>query len=215
MKPILAVALLAAGQFYPQEKQDRIKTYWPDSVPFPAALAFYEPTRYAQSTAVMDYPQTGQYNVLTHEWVPAVDEAKYSVPGGLLGARRSEWYSYVGMVKGRYVTNRLKVFPFSRAFGGLLRKKEWEFDAGTTFYDLLVNTDGRTFQLRVREKLPGGVWEPGILYNDKEAHPRGFAMVRGRQCASCHADAGSAAYGLGVRGSDGVFSFPFKELGYK
>ena len=92
MKPILAVALLAAGQFYPQEKQDRIKTYWPDSVPFPAALAFYEPTRYAQSTAVMDYPQTRQYNVLTHEWVPAVDEAKYSVPGGLLGARSGGGY---------------------------------------------------------------------------------------------------------------------------
>jgi hypothetical protein len=215
VKLIITVALLSAGQFYPQEKQARIKTYWPESVPFPAGLAFYEPTSYAQSTAVTDYPQTGEQNVLTHEWVPARNEAKYSVPGGLLGTRRSEWYSYVGVVKGRYVTNRLVVFPFSGAFGGLLRKKTWEFDAGTAFYDLLVNTDGRTFHLRVREKLPNGTWEPGILYNDRSAHPRGFVEVRGRQCASCHGDAGSAAYGLGVRGSDGVFSFPFKEIVYK
>jgi hypothetical protein len=77
---------------------------------------------------------------------------------------------------------------------------------GTRFDDVLSGPAG-VFEHRVRVK-ENGVWKSSVLVAKPANRPAGYVPLR-QSCDSCHGDAGSGGYGVGlVPGGDGVLSDP-------
>ncbi len=139
-------------------------------------------------------------------------EMKWQVPGHLEGLTgwKSTLYGLVPDGGGE----RKELLPVTNRDGytqyELGHKRE--FPIGTRFDDVLTNDDGDVFEHRIAEKTAAG-WERFITYRDAGARPAGYTPPRSRDCKSCHAEAGTGGYGVGlVPGGDTVISFPFREL---
>lgn len=196
-------------EYYPESEQAQIKALWPGE--FPARLKFYRPTRLSQRSVVTGSTMTVEYFDRDQDQHFANDKSEinqnrlfpYAVPGGLQNAKG--WRSFTGVVTGPEIERWHEVFPFRGAAGGFLRKRNWSYPP-INFFDLLVNDDGRAFEVRNLEKTKQG-WEAFVIYRDPEARPQGFTRVKSKDCLACHKDAGNPKYGIAVRGNDFVFSY--------
>lgn len=138
-------------------------------------------------------------------------EAKWHQSGGMLGVEgfRSDLYrndtateanSWVGMI------------PVVNSFGHTQYEQGYkvEYPNGSKFMDVLSN-GGKVFEARQRLKVDGK-WQSSIVFEDKAARPFGYTGLT-VSCNSCHKEAGTGKYGLGlVPGGDGVLSVGFKPL---
>lgn len=187
-----ALSLALASQ--PQPK----KAYAPD---LPPGCESYQPARHTQSIYRLDSR-------------PRIDrvstdalEAKYRVSGGMVGVRG--WRSAKFRLLPRAPRYRIALISVKNSYGymqeeqGIVR----EYADGTRFDDVLSSDAGVVFEHRVREKQ-GGRWTSSIAYKDESARPKGYAGLS-VSCASCHGDAGSGGYAVGlVPGGDTVISDP-------
>jgi hypothetical protein len=195
----------------PESEQKRIRAMWPKSIPIPHGLAFYRPTRWVQQSAVTDYPQKGLVDVLTIGSIPRPRREPYNVPGGLAHIPRSEWRAFPAATRGMWVEHFSETVPFSGAYGGKLRRINRQFSGGA-FFDLLVNRDGKAFELRAIEYDDDGNAEAMVVFKDASARPAGYERVKTSACLACHADAGAVRYSSGnAPGGGGNFSLPFKD----
>jgi hypothetical protein len=169
----------------------------------PENLAFYRSTKWVQRSAVTDFPQ--QLNVLTVGTLSR-PRNEWSIPGGLRHISRNEWQSYRGIIHTAKQTKFDAVEPNSTAFGGRLRRVDRSFE-GAAFFDLLLNRDGKAFELRAIDLTNG--FDPMVMHHDADAAPRGYARIERAECRNCHARAGESAYASGnVPGGGMIFSFP-------
>jgi hypothetical protein len=135
-------------------------------------------------------------------------EKKWRVPGGMenLAGWRVEKYKYIPEKPATWignisVKNNLGYYQNNR---GLLRR----YADGTRFDEVLINQDsGKVFEHRVAVKKEGK-WSRYVESSDAEARPGGYTGLK-QTCASCHSEAGSGEYGVGlVSGADTVISDP-------
>lgn len=139
----------------------------------------------------------------TLELVKSVDK-KWRTSGGLGDAIfTSRKYR-----SGPRPTYKLALVPVKNSLGffqneqGLTRT----YSSGARFDDVLYNSDGVVFEHRVREKREK--WESRVEYRDVAAYPKGYTGLQ-ETCASCHNQAGTGGYGVGlVPGGDTVISEP-------
>lgn len=146
-------------------------------------------------------------------------EAKWGVAGGMEGIDKTTYttvkYRYVpaAVVQGeprRRLFNRIGRIGVVNSFGytqyeaGIVR----DYPVGTRFDELFVNAKTKTvFEHRVREKAADG-WKSTVYHKDETARPDGYAGLK-VTCSSCHAEAGTGKYGVGlVPGGDTVISDP-------
>lgn len=185
---------------------ETIKKVWPTSVPF-GNLKFYKlRPLYQQMYSMNSVP----YN----DPVPLDGEVDPDlfVSGGLRDVHG--WRS----VKGLDLPGKIKVWKENadvRAFV-LVPRWRWEFPNGTVAYDVLLNDDGKPFEIRTATK-EDGAWVHKVAFKDKDAAPVGFAGA-GRACASCHdkaaliRDVPGRIYRHSTWGDDNRFSWrPFDE----
>lgn len=134
-------------------------------------------------------------------------EAKWRMPGHLEGV--NGWKSRLFKSE-----HRPKVF--------LARQEPYDNDAavtwfrqypdGATFADVLCNSDGVVFEVRMAEKV-NGRWERFIAYKDATARPANYTPPTRAACAECHRQAGISAYGgAAIPGGDEVLSDPYDDL---
>lgn len=195
----------------PSSEQQRLRAVWPEGVPMPSDLAFYRPAQHVQRSAVTDYPQERRYNVLTVSWLTRRSQWPYDVPGGLDRISRSQWQAFPAVSKSVKPRVFEQIDPSATAYGGRLRRFDREFEAGTTFYDLLVNARGEAFELRAMDYQGGAEPEPMVMFADATKAPPGYVRVKSSACMACHADAGSVRYATGnVVGGGHNFSLPFE-----
>jgi hypothetical protein len=170
-------------------------------------MASYSPAKYTQRIAVTD-----ERDSITP--VPrAATEAKWRVPGGLLGLRgwRSDLYKHVPSPPQVWVGN---VSVWNGASFQDNRGWKRSYASGTFFCDVL-SANGKVFEVRYRTKIDGK-WESDVAFRDPSAAPAGYVRIKSNQCATCHNDAngpGTGSYGTGlVAGGDTIFSDPFERL---
>ena len=180
---------------------------WPVSLPFPAEAERYRPAKLTQS--IFQYvgagPQIQRVNrrELKMEW---------QVPGGMEGIQgwRSDLYRYV---PAGWMRSWQAKLPVVNSSGDTQYELGWTraYPDGTYFIDALSNADGQPFEVRMREKIDGK-WYSYIAFKDASARPTGYHGLT-RSCASCHSQAGSGGYGVGlVPGGDTVLSDPLEGL---
>lgn len=203
--------------FFSRVEQERIKKLWPKTLPFPAGLRFYRPTRYSQETTV-----TNEFFLFSPAHVSQGDNPNnrfpYVVPGGLHGIPQSEWNSYTGISVGTikafdeliYAPTAAQALREGYGRSGLLKKRTAELSHGSFVVDLLTNARDEVFELRILEF--GEKFDAYAAYKDRSKAPSGYTGA-GKRCVDCHGDAGSSKYGIGVRGiARNTFSVPlFKE----
>lgn len=142
--------------------------------------------------------------------VPIVNlEAKWHQPGGLEGIKGWTAVKYRTLPEGARVKTWIGNIQVLNSFGyyqpnrGLQRA----YPDGTRFDEILSNAKGVVFEHRVREKK-NKAWDAYTLYENANARPTGYKGLK-LACASCHDEAGSGKYGLGlVPGGDTVLSDP-------
>lgn len=165
----------------------------------------YVPARYTQSIATRDN-------------APAIDavhrsnlKMEWQVPGGMEGVDgwSSDLYRYVPKGWQREWTAHL---PVLNSFGNFQTELGWTraYPDGTVFMDVLSN-EGKVFEARIAEKQEGK-WERYVAYRDTASYPSGYTGLT-KTCASCHQQAGTGGYGVGlVPGADTIISDPFPAL---
>lgn len=207
----MRTAALVASLFFAAVVFGQAPASWPKDVPVPAKLKPYTPATVVQRIAITDGRASHRwYRLDQHDHfanAPTLfnpnSKAPWQVSGGMEGL--SGWKSIkLTNVSKESVAVRSVGIPISGA-GQDLPGFRWSYPDGALFADLLVNNDGRAFELRVREKV-AGKWVSTIAFEDDAAAPKGYKGA-GR-CATCHDKAGdSQQYGIMIRGNDGCFSF--------
>jgi hypothetical protein len=196
----LAVLLTLATTGFCQEG------LWPAPLEFPQMVK-YQRARFTQSIATTN----GRPSI---DSVPIRNlEKHWHQPGGLQDVPRSLWRSdvYVHVEPDSY--RWLERLPVKNSFGFIQYELGWTraYADGTFFCDVL-STERGVFEVRFREKV-AGKWENTIAFKDPAARPPGFFTIKTRQCNSCHGQAGTGGYAVGlVPGGDTVLSDPFPAL---
>lgn len=182
---------------------------WPKQFEFPEGFERYTPARYTQS-------------IFTLNSSPAIDRvprsallAKWHQPGGLEGVSKEAWRSDVY----RKIPGGVHAFqarlPVKNSFGFFQQELGWtrQYPDGTQFMDVLSNRDtGEVFEIRLRSKRDGK-WNSEVDFRNRAHRPAGYQSVRLSDCNSCHAEAGTGGYAVGlVPGGDTVISDPFESL---
>jgi hypothetical protein len=197
MLRVLILASLCTGQ-----QPDN----WPKHLIFPPGLTRYQSARFTQRIAVVN----------NRDDIRRVDrrllEEHWQVPGGLEQAPKG-WQSTLYR---HLPTNPLVWIGNIAVWNGANfqdnRGFKRAYPDGTLFADVLSNKEGQIFEIRYRER-EGGLWYNYIAYRDRKARSPGFFEIKTRQCNSCHSQAGSGGYAVGlVPGGDGVLSDPFPGL---
>jgi hypothetical protein len=168
----LLIVLLASTITYAQapwlvqKDQARLKSLWPEEVPWPETMKFYKLPMAQQRIKILDDRSYYAFH-LTDK-----DEEKeiWTVSGGLHSSPRSEWGNVTGLAipKGK----KIKIWIGQRAIprtGQLLDSLEWEFPTGTVAVDVLIRIKPKqqyVFELRMRTKKQGG-WD-SIAYRPYE-----------------------------------------------
>lgn len=172
-------------------------------------------TRYkrAEYTQAIAHYSDGRLSI---EKVPRSSlERKYQVPGGLEHA--TAWRSDIYRLA-KAPEQPLRPIPVLNSFGNYQHEQGYyrAWRDGSRFVDVLTNTaTGRVFEVRVAIKGRDrpGEWHRFVDFRDVSQQPPGYRRVRSSECRSCHDEAGSGKYGLGlVPGSDTVISHPFESL---
>ena len=214
MKYLLGVCaiLFVAGDPYYKD-QEAIKKMWPAGVEIPDGLRFYRPTRWAQYVVIQ--------NGLDHRrWIPDTEGVQnvssnpnsaspWRVPGGLEGY--TGWRSYLGSTVDPDKVQSYIDYVDAGARRDLPMRR-WKFPPKTTFVDLLVDEDGKPFELRMRRNH-SGEWKSEKVWSAKVSSSYRGHLGSGRTCSDCHSKPStSEGYGIRLRGDDGAFSFPWLEL---
>ena len=182
---------------------------WVESIAFPVGMVRYRPSKFTQEIAVT----TGLDNIARDRITP-VDRAnlliKWRAPGGMeeIDDWDSDLYKYVPVSIRPFIAD-INVFNGTN----FQPNRGWRrtYPDGTQFHDVL-SKDGVVFEHRVREKV-NGAWESFVAYKDVSARPAGYVGLSGQRCQSCHVEAGTGGYAVGlVPGSDTVISDPFPAL---
>lgn len=182
-----------------------IRGPWVDSIAFPVGMVRYRPAKFTQEIAVTNdrdrITPVHRSNLLT----------KWQVPGGMeeVDGWDSDLYKYVPTEANPFVAD----IGVLNSFGHIQQNRGWRrtYPDGTQFHDVL-SKDGVVFEHRVREKV-NGAWESFVAYKDVSARPAGYVGLGGQRCQSCHVEAGTGGYAVGlVPGSDTVISDPFPAL---
>lgn len=171
--------------------------------PLPKGAVEYHSDGYTQEIAV-----TNGYDRITA--VPIRNmEAKWHGSGGLVGLKGWKSRKYRLIPEGKQVQTWIGTIQVKNSSGyfqpnrGILRR----YPDGTEFHDILSNDRGEVFEHRLRKKV-GGKWESSIEYHNEAARPKGYTGLK-VSCASCHNEAGTGGYAVGlVPGGDGVLSDP-------
>jgi len=178
---------------------------WPKSVPFPREATRYKTAQYTQAL----YKLEGQIAI---DPIPR-DRIKmeWQVPGGMENVHgwKSDLFKFV---PAGWQRSWLALRPVRNSSGFIQfeRGHTRAYPDGAWFADLL-SSDGKPFELRIREKR-NGAWESYVAFRDRAARPAGYHGLD-RTCQSCHVQAGTGEYGVGlIPGGDTVFSEPFDGL---
>lgn len=179
---------------------------WPNDLEKPKGMVRYRPSRFTQEIAVTDN-QDRIIPVLRDKL-----EDHWKVPGGLVVAKgwRSDLYKYVPVQYHEYVGD----ISVLNSLGYFQSNRGWKrsYPNGTYFADVLSNDKGEVFEVRYREK-DNGKWFNTVAYRNVNARPKGYFRINTTQCNSCHNQAGTGGYAVGlVPGGDTVLSDPFLAL---
>lgn len=175
-----------------------------------AGLAKYRSAKNTQSIYVVT-----EVNGYRHDQIDRIPRAsllkKWQVPGGMEHSQgwSSQLYKHVPSPPKSYIAD----IPVKNSFGYFQNNRGWkrEYPNGTVFVDAL-SKDGKVFELRVAEKKDGA-WHRFVDYRDRSARPHGFQKISAGDCRSCHDEAGTGGYAVGlVPGGDTVISDPFAAL---
>lgn len=131
-------------------------------------------------------------------------ENKWRVPGGLDGVHG--WSSQ--LLKSRNAV--ASEFLVRQDPGDHSSAITWgrAYPDGSIFADVLRNSDGHVFEVRVAEKF-GDQWRRFVAYRHDAARPVGYVRPTSRQCVECHSSAGRSEYaGAAIPGADGILSDP-------
>lgn len=184
--------------------------YFSDEL-LPDGAERYEPTKWTQAIDVID----GRRRI---DQVPIADiDSKWHQSGGMEGIDKKLWTSEKYRVRPAgsktwiddIVVKNGKTYRDSDGTVKEATQKEkgivQEFVNGTRFDDVLKNSDGVVFEHRMRAKADGK-WASKVLYANEDARPAGYTGLK-VTCASCHNQAGTGGYGVGlVPGGDTVLS---------
>ncbi len=178
---------------------------WPKGLEKVSGLKRYAPATMTQET----------FNKGIIRAVPIANlEDKYHQSGGMLGVSgwRSDLYKFVPAK----IEHRRAWVP---VFNGSNNQDEQAFvrnyPDGTVFFDVL-SKDGQVFEARKAEKKNGS-FRRSVVFRDEKHYPEGYAGLK-MTCASCHDEAGSGGYAVGLApGGDTVLSDPIPQLeaGYR
>lgn len=184
-----------------------VDALWPKGVERPPTLTAYKMRPAYQPQMIMSGNRWLGFWPTTHGDSPNRNE-RWGQPGGLFNIDRREWrnITFVSFPKNAKVDLWTESTPVEGT-SDLLPKLTWEFPNGTAFYELLVNANGKAFELRQRRK-DDGKWHSSVLFKSRLHAPVGYVGVKAA-CNSCHnSEVGRATgYGVGVRGSDTVISW--------
>lgn len=207
---LIALAIAAPPQYSlptapPQFSLDTRPERWPSSLPFPSEMKPYKRGKYTQSI----YTTSG----FTRHFIDPVPRfrllAKWRQSGGMEGVSdfRSDLYRYFPSEPEAWIGD-IQVWNGSN----YQTNRGWKvlFPDGSKFMDVL-SSRGTVFEVRQREKKEGK-WTSLVAYEDVAARPKGYTGLT-VSCNSCHSEAGSGSYGVGlIPGGDGVLSVGFRAL---
>lgn len=163
-KAFLACAVLANGQFYSEQKQKNLKSFWPSGVEFPKHGKFYdcEPA-YQDWEGALKGVHSPKYNISAVSGEPfgnANMEFPWKVTAGMDDAERAMAFPLISIPDGK----KIKWWK-ERSYGGGASYR-WRYPDGTVVAEmLLVKGDDETdrcFEVRVRTRGPQG-WEPKVF----------------------------------------------------
>lgn len=169
----------------------------------PAGAVEYAPAATTQSVfRLNDVPTTSRVPIRL------LPDTRWHQSGGMHGIRGVESKKYRTLPEGRGVIHTVSGIAVKNSFGnyqtelGVTRS----YPDGTRFDDVLSHK-GKVFEHRVREKQDGR-WKSRVAYSDPAARPPLYFGLT-RSCASCHDEAGTGGYAVGlVPGGDTVLSDP-------
>lgn len=182
---------------------------WPAQFAFPVGFEKYTPASYSQSIFTLN-------NAPAIRPVPRTELIqKWHQAGGLEGVNKALWRSDVY----RKMPSEPDVFqarmPVKNSLGFIQHELGWtrKYHDGTQFMDVLTNREtGEVFEIRLRTKQDGK-WVSEVDYRNRAHRPLGYRSVSVSDCNSCHSEAGTGNYGVGlVPGGDTVLSDPFHAL---
>ena len=182
---------------------------WPAKVEKPVGLTLYQRAKYTQ---ILDRVGSFSYANSRIQIVERTQlEDRWQVPGGMAGLNgwRNQFFKVLPRAPRTYK-------GFVPVFNGSNDQLEqgWrqEYQDGTMFFDLLINSrTGKAFELRKAEKHDGE-WRRGVVFRDVEQRPEGYAGLT-VTCVSCHSQALSGNYsGPLVSGDDTVFSHKHPQI---
>lgn len=172
---------------------------WPVGLSF---LSDLEPYTTARNTQISFRRDQGYIGAESR----SVLEMKWIVPGHLAGI--NGWSSRLYRSRGV----RPSVFlTYANSKDGAIT---WDrsYPDGAVFADVLRNTSGKVFEVRVAEKN-AGKWERFVAFKDSTAAPHGYLPPTRQQCVSCHAEAGFSNYGgAAIPGGGTIISDPFPHV---
>lgn len=179
-----------------------------------SGFARYEPARFTQSIFTVTDLNTGYHGPRIDPVPRSRLEAKWQVPGGLVGVRG--WKSDIYVKKGvDFIIYNNWPIPVKNGFGFYQTEVGFArgFADGAAFIDVLTNTrTGKIFEVRVAEKNDSK-WSRFVDWRDRSQRPSGYRPPRARDCRRCHSETGTGGYAVGlVPGSDTVISYPFPQL---
>lgn len=180
---------------------------WPVSLPFPEGMVRFHRAEWTQEIAV-----TNNRDRITPVHRNNI-ASKWHQSGGMGGVKgyHSDLYKLVPIPPRVFVGN----IGVLNSLGYIQQNRGWrrEYADGTRFDDVLSNTaTGKVFEHRTAEKR-NGTWTRKVLFSDHAERPSGYSGLGGQSCSSCHDQAGTGGYAMGlVPGGDTVLSDPFEGL---
>ncbi len=220
----------------PQANDDLLRRLWPEHIKMPEGLRLYKKTQHSQRLVILNGQDDTRpvHNQQDDVFANAPTKPNpnrlfpWATSGGLHNA--TGWQSYAAVA---LPDDRPILWWWERIAAGASRplpRIAWRFPVGTVFADLLVKDD-ELFELRTLTRTESG-WVGRVLYEtaDKPAgytdpgkvqlmdspHLRriGFRPTSSDRCMRCHNHAGGwLEYGVTLRGSDKIFSFPLLRNG--
>lgn len=173
----------------------------PPHLPFLADLEPYTSARYTQQTF-------RRWSGVITSASRSTLERKWLFPGGL--ADVEGWTSELR--KSRNATARIFLKRQDPDDGNSAVTWDRAYPDGSVFADVLRNSSGDVFEVRVAERRDGQ-WDRFVAYRNISARPHGYRPLASRQCASCHDQAGVSEYSQGaVPGGGGVLSEPIEPV---
>lgn len=194
-------------------ERKKIENVWPGA--FPEGLEFYNLEKLYQAASTENNGRD-KFNIPTN--ISDHETKEFSVSGGMAEVHTSLWKS----VKGLDIPpgSKIKVWKEDtnvRAYSSVPLTR-WRFPEGTVAYDVLLDDEGKPFEIRSQVKTAKG-WKTIPGHKNPSRFPPGYVGLR-QSCASCHdrteelVTVPGRIYLRPRWGGDGRFSWrPFDESG--